>query len=180
MTEVRSEWDGDRLELAMGEGCAGMVIELGGRIARTAKTLVHVNTGTLMRSIHAAPLMTDHTADQELARGVGPKARHARGEYLSDIPGSSVGEDLQDIRGDFIQPEEVMTREGAAIEVGSWVDYACVEETGRHHQYMQPAAELELPTGFEVLREQLDVALAYPGARVGRDPLTGRFMSLRG
>lgn len=27
------------------------------------------------------------------------------------------------------------------VEVGSWLDYACVEEVGRGHQFMQPAVE---------------------------------------
>lgn len=27
------------------------------------------------------------------------------------------------------------------LEVGSWLDYACVEEVGRGHQFMQPAVE---------------------------------------
>lgn len=27
------------------------------------------------------------------------------------------------------------------LEVGSWIDYACVEEVGRGHQFMQPAVE---------------------------------------
>lgn len=27
------------------------------------------------------------------------------------------------------------------LDVGSWLDYACVEEVGRGHQFMQPAVE---------------------------------------
>lgn len=31
---------------------------------------------------------------------------------------------------------------GATVEVGSWLAYACVEETGRQHVYMGPAVEI--------------------------------------
>lgn len=36
------------------------------------------------------------------------------------------------------------------LEVGSWLDYACVEEVGRGHQFMQPA--LETVRGAEAFR----------------------------
>lgn len=38
-------------------------------------------------------------------------------------------------------PENVKDKVGALLEVGSWLDYACVEETGRMHKYMEPAIE---------------------------------------
>jgi hypothetical protein len=37
--------------------------------------------------------------------------------------------------------QAVTSNEGALLDVGSWLDYACVEETGRMHQYMHPAVE---------------------------------------
>jgi hypothetical protein len=35
----------------------------------------------------------------------------------------------------------IMTTDGAALEAGSWLDYACVEEVGRGHAFMGPAVE---------------------------------------
>lgn len=41
------------------------------------------------------------------------------------------------------RPDTIHQGSGAVsvIDVGSWLDYACVEETGRGHFYLQPALE---------------------------------------
>lgn len=39
------------------------------------------------------------------------------------------------------------------LEVGSWIDYACVEEVGRGHQFMQPAVEtVSGPEAYAVMK----------------------------
>jgi hypothetical protein len=40
-----------------------------------------------------------------------------------------------------VNAETAKDKNGALLDVGSWLDYACVEETGRMHQYMHPAIE---------------------------------------
>jgi hypothetical protein len=46
----------------------------------------------------------------------------------------------------------VQTRDGTVLDVGSWLDYACVEEVGRGHQFMQPAVEAVRPVVFITYR----------------------------
>lgn len=45
--------------------------------------------------------------------------------------------------GGNISPSQrnILTALGAVVEVGSWIEYACVEEVSRGHRYMQPAIE---------------------------------------
>jgi len=40
---------------------------------------------------------------------------------------------------------------GALVEVGSWIAYACVEEVGRQHRYMQPSLEMVAPTAVATM-----------------------------
>lgn len=44
------------------------------------------------------------------------------------------------------------THDGALVDVGSWLDYACVEEVGRGHRYMQPAVEEGRTTAHLTMR----------------------------
>ena len=51
----------------------------------------------------------------------------------------------------------IQDRDGAVLDVGSWLDYACVEEVGRMHQFMHPAIDAERPfteTRFRVAFKQ--------------------------
>lgn len=47
----------------------------------------------------------------------------------------------------------VLDHSGAILEAGSWLDYACVEEVGRHHQFMHPAIEAVRPLAQRTFRE---------------------------
>ena len=48
--------------------------------------------------------------------------------------------------------QAVKTRDGAMLDVGSWLDYACVEEVGRGHAYMTPAMEQSRGTAWLSMR----------------------------
>lgn len=48
--------------------------------------------------------------------------------------------------------QNVMRRDGAVVEVGSWITYACVEEVGRGHRYMQPALERGRSYAVQIMR----------------------------
>ena len=47
----------------------------------------------------------------------------------------------------------VKTTDGAVVDVGSWLDYACVEEIGRGHRFMGPAIEQIRPFTVVTMRE---------------------------
>ena len=151
----RDDWDGDELLARVSRAIGRADIAIAERIGWTAKEIVHVESGTLRRSIHAAPAGEFHGNDEVEAHGVGPEPHHERGVYLSGIPGSTRGADLMDTRSMLLHPEDATAGHPliAVMEVGSWVAYACVEETGRHHYYMHPAYEMVAPTGWETIAQ---------------------------
>jgi hypothetical protein len=105
--EVRRQWYGDILEARMRRAAGRSVIAIGENVAADTKRVTHVISGNLRRSVHTAP--AGYLGADDLAHAV-----------LEDIPGvNDVGLTL--------------TPEGAVIEVGSWMPYACVEWVGRGH-----------------------------------------------
>lgn len=149
------EWDGDEIMVRVDRAIGRSVISIGERTAATAKTIVHVESGTLRRSIHTSVIGAFHAADEEEAHGTGPAPHHVPGVYVSDIPGSTVGLDLADARDHLLDWAAVEAGHPhvAIVEVGSWIAYACVEETGRQHHYMLPAFEMTAPTGWITIEE---------------------------
>jgi len=88
------------------------LVGIGEAVSTEGKRNAHVISGTLRRSIHSAPAGYTGGNDEDAAAGG------------SDIPNA-----------------RTPSWEGvnAALEVGSWVAYACVEEVGRGHAFMAPA-----------------------------------------
>lgn len=109
---VRSEWHGDDIVERAGRAAGRAVIGIGEQVVADAKSNAHVVTGTLRRSIHLAPVGYGGD-DESTARAV-------------TIP--NIGEATE--QGD-----------SHLVEAGSWLPYACVEETGRGHQFITPAVE---------------------------------------
>jgi hypothetical protein len=101
-TDVTLDWHGDEIERRFRRALGRATIAVGEGVSNEAKRQVHVQSGDLRRSIHAAA-----------------------GSNVEGEPGAS--------------EENIKTTEGSLLEVGSWLDYACVEEVGRMHQYMHPA-----------------------------------------
>ena len=127
-------WDGAEIELrarrAYGRGTLG----IGEAVANDGKRFADVLSGTMMRSIHVAK--ADYTGgnDEEDAGG-----------------GNGSGMDLLE---SMPCTEPSWGPAWASIQVGSWVAYACVEEVGRGHQFMQPAVELVSGMRAEALMTQ--------------------------
>ena len=112
-------WKGDELVVAVHRAVARSMVALGETVSSEAKQRVHRLTGTLSRSIHAAPDNYMGTGDYEQAK----EADLAAGAAVAQLP-TWVGQNK------------------AVILVGSWIPYACVEE-GRH-PYMAPAIEVAM------------------------------------
>lgn len=85
---VFTEWNGDEIERRARRAVGRSIVGIGEMISAEAKGIVHVITGDLRRSIHAA------------------------------VP-ATMGERTA-------TPSNVLTGDGAIIEVGSWLDYACL------------------------------------------------------
>lgn len=47
----------------------------------------------------------------------------------------------------------VQRGDSGLVEVGSWLNYACVEETGRMHQFMAPAIDAVRPQVFRTVKQ---------------------------
>lgn len=149
------EWNGDEILVRVDRAIGRAVIGIGERVAVRAKEIVHVETGTLRRSIHVAVPGTDHAEDEVLSHGSGPAPHHVEGVYVSDVPGSTQGLDLAAAYDPLLTPElvEAGHEHIAIVEVGSWVAYACVEECGRQHHFILPAADEVVPTGWETIEQ---------------------------
>jgi hypothetical protein len=102
-------WHGARIALAGSSACAFALEECAVEMATDAKGICAVVTGTLQRSYRTAPLGYSGEGDQE---------RAAEGEDLLNETPQVMGYSSTGGFGSGI----------AGIEVGSWVDYACVEE----------------------------------------------------
>lgn len=118
---VEFKWNGltiqEQANRAKGRGLVG----IGMSIATEGKRNADVISGTMRRSIHVAELNYTGGDDLEVSTGTDPEDQ-SYGPPNITIPTYVGGE--------------------AALEVGSWVPYACVEEVGRGHTFMQPAVEV--------------------------------------
>ena len=108
------DWDGREIA-ARGRRATGRgLIGIGMAVSTEGKRNAHVISGTMRRSIHAAP--HGHSGGNDEATAAG-------------------GTDIPDTQIPSWQGND------AVIDVGSWASYACVEEVGRGHAFMQPAVE---------------------------------------
>lgn len=113
-----------RVERAAGRAIVGIAMQ----VAVETKRVTHVKHGTLRRSVHAAPAESPegHEDDEREAQTA----------------------DLMMTRG---APEPTRTAMGVAVEVGSWLPYACVEWIGRGHP--------GITEGLEVVRGERTEAI---------------------
>jgi len=113
------EWNGmglqDRVNRASGRALVGISMQ----VVVNTKRVTHRISGSLARSVHAAqPMTADEEMDERLAEA---------------------GTDLALYYG---MPVPVHTPMGRALEVGSWMPYACVEWVGRGHPGVTQGLEM--------------------------------------
>lgn len=107
------QWNGAIIALRVRRALGRGLIGIGEATSRLAKENAHVISGDLRRSIHTAEMFYSGAADEEAAKG-------------GDIPNIQVPTPVD---SDWV------------LEVGSWLPYACVEESGRGHRFVGPAVE---------------------------------------
>lgn len=95
------------------------IVGIGVRVAVETKEVTHVISGTLKRSVHAAPEGYDG--------------------YEIDADALADEGDLLFVLG---PPHATQTKFGAVIEVGSWLPYACAEWVGRGHPGVTQGLEM--------------------------------------
>jgi hypothetical protein len=111
MGMVAKNWNGPSIEARINRAAGRAIVGIGMAVAVETKVVTHVVSGNLRRSVHAAPVRyTDAEAD----------VRNVEVGYA----------DLMLLYG---PPPPTYTKLGPAIEVGSWLPYACVEWVGRMH-----------------------------------------------
>lgn len=106
MASVDRVWFGDKIELRARRAAGRGIVAIAENVSAETKRVTHVQHGTLRRSVHAAPLGYDGSNDEAQAE-------------LVDLTSLIV--------------TATPTALGAAVEVGSWVPYACAEWVGRSH-----------------------------------------------
>lgn len=117
-------WDGAEAKAKARRAVNRAMVALGARTTSGAKQRVHRLTGTLSRSIHEAPpdYATQATGDLKAAQDA------AHGGQEQDLAGSEMAKlPVWDEHSE------------AAMEVGSYLPYACVEEA--RHPYLAPALD---------------------------------------
>jgi hypothetical protein len=119
----RQTWNGDELKRRARRAMGRADVSIGEQIGAEATIIVHKISGNLGRSIHTAP-----------------------------IPYVGRQDEAEVVVGNLATARNVLDGFTALVEVGSWLAYACVEETGRKHYYIAPAAELVLPTGHITIK----------------------------
>ena len=132
-TKVIREWNGPDILRRTNRAAGRGIIGFGVLVSRETKILTHKMSGTLARSVHAAPV------GYELAE--------------ADESQAERGQDLG-----MIVPPPTHTPAGPAVEVGSWVSYACVEWVGRGHPGVTQGLEAARPRAdaifFQAFKEE--------------------------
>lgn len=122
-------WNGMTIEQRVNRAAGRAIVAIGVNVAVDTKRVSHRISGTLVRSVHAAPAGESHDEERELRE-------------------AQQGGDLLLLGG---QVHATPTPFGPAIEVGSWLPYACVEWVGRQH----PGVE----QGLEMARGRVDAII---------------------
>lgn len=102
-------WHGMTIQDKSNRACARALIGIGMETSRATKLVTHRISGTLARSVHAAPVGYEG-AEEDATEATGSDLMM---QHAGTIP--------------TIHPL------GRAIEVGSWLPYACAEWIGRGH-----------------------------------------------
>lgn len=116
-------WNGLELQERVNRAAGRAIVAIGTDVAVNTKRVTHRITGTLARSVHVAPPGQEHDDEQEL-----------RQAQTTDLMLSSFGATSFATR--------IGTALGPAVEVGSWLPYACVEWVGRQHPGVQQGLEM--------------------------------------
>lgn len=103
------DWNGMSIIDKKNRATGRAIVGIGMLIAADTKRLTHRVSGTLARSVHAAEIGADHDGDEE-------RAESGADLMMGMVPKATPVGEL-----------------GMAVEVGSWLDYACVEWVGRDH-----------------------------------------------
>lgn len=128
--KITKQWNGPIFLERLNRAAGRSIVAIGVNVAVATKQVTHVETGTLRRSVFAASPTADHADDQRQA-------------LTADL-----------LAEDFIAGKTFL---GPAVEVGSWLDYACVEWVGRGHPGLQQ--------GFEAIRGTRANAIVWQAFR---------------
>ena len=120
------EWHGPELFLRVHRALGRGLIGIGMVVVVAGKRNAHVISGTMRRSIHLAG--TEYTGGND-------DTAAQRGELASvTVPTAD-------------------SPTSWAVQAGSWMPYACVEEVGRGHQFMTPALDDGRLAAFPIMRQ---------------------------
>lgn len=111
MSAMERSWFGDEFTARVNRASGRAIIGIAVQVAVDTKRVTHVLNGDLRRSIHAAPVNYEGSGDE----------REVVDNPSADMLMSSLPE--------LASPTPI----GPAVEVGSWMPYACVEWVGRGH-----------------------------------------------
>jgi hypothetical protein len=111
-------WNGITLQEKIDRAAGRAIVGIGVAVATETKRVTHRITGTLVRSVHAATAGYEGAADDEA---------------------QAPTQDLMLVHG---PPMPLETPIGPAVEVGSWLPYACVEWVGRMHPGVTQGLEM--------------------------------------
>ena len=105
---VHREWHGDEILRKQRRATGRGIVGIAEAVSAETKRVTHVGeSGNLRRSVHAAPVGYDGSNDENL---------------VADTDLATV-----------ITGQATTTPFGPAVEVGSWMPYACAEWVGRSH-----------------------------------------------
>lgn len=127
MSKVMREWYGPEVQMRVHRASGRGIVSIGMHISNATKIITHKLSGTLARSVHVAPGFYESAGSDErysLTADLGPQFSHI---------------------------EPIPTKDGPAVEVGSWLSYACVEWVGRGHP--------GITQGMEAVRGQVAWAI---------------------
>lgn len=117
MAMVARSWEGLGIAQKIDRAGGRAIVGIGLAAAVETKRVTHRLTGTLMRSVHVAPIGEYHDSDEDEA-------------HTADL--MLTAENLH----------ATQTPIGQVVEVGSWISYACVEWVGRMHPGVTQGIEM--------------------------------------
>ncbi len=137
MPRMERSWEGIPLQARIDRANVRATISLAVHAAMATKEITHVISGTLKRSVHAAPVGYD-AEESDLANA-------------EPVERGGLGQDLMPM---FMGTEIVaVSPMGAMVEVGSWLPYACAEWVGRGHP--------GVTQGMEMIRGALAYSIVF-------------------
>jgi hypothetical protein len=110
---VARKWEGLTFMEQLNRAAGRSIVGIGQAVAVETKRVCHVGvSGNLRRSVHCAPPSADHSGDEDASQSQDMMLAVGTVHAEEDPNGLGVG---------------------PSVEVGSWLDYACVEWVGRGH-----------------------------------------------